>query len=155
MKDAPAFDFYPERFWFAVEGWPDHDILRYFRLLSQAWMRDGLPSDLRELTGLARGKVSERVLAKFPVAEDGRRRNPFMETLRREQRQRIEKRRLGAQKTNAQRWGSESNSDRSAIAQRVANDVGSDTSSESPTSRHHPPPVVCPMMRCHPWFSFF
>lgn len=88
-KFSPAFDFYPERFWFAVEGWTDSEIVRYWRLLSQQWMRDGLPTELSELQELARGKVSERVLQKFPIAADGRRRNTFMEKGRADQMERM------------------------------------------------------------------
>lgn len=139
-KDAPAFDFYPERFWFAVEGWTEAEIVRYWRLLGQQWMRDGLPVAEDELAGLARGKVTPRLLSKFPVAEDGLRRNRFLEQLRVEQRERIAKRRAGAGKTNAKRWGkkslsdslSDSVSDRSATIERL------DSESPPPTT-HHPP----------------
>ncbi|WP_050025122.1 hypothetical protein [Verrucomicrobium sp. BvORR034] len=89
IKHAPAFDFFPERFWFAVEGWSEQDICRYWRLLGHQWMRGFLPADLKELTSLARGKLSGRIVEKFPVAEDGLRRNGFMETLRAEQVERI------------------------------------------------------------------
>jgi hypothetical protein len=88
-KFSPAFDFYPERFWFAVEGWTDSEIVRYWRLLSQQWMRDGLPADPAALQELARGKVSDRVLEKFPIAADGRRRNPFLEKGRSDQMERM------------------------------------------------------------------
>jgi hypothetical protein len=132
-KDAPAFDFFPERFWFAVEGWPETEICRYFRLLSQAWMRDGLPADAKDLAALARGKVSARILDKFPVSDDGKRRNVFLEEIRAAQRERIAKRREGAQKTNAKRWGG-----------RVAERHPSESLNDSPTSRHHPPPTLHP-----------
>jgi hypothetical protein len=143
-KDAPAFDFYPERFWFAVEGWTESETCRYWRLLGQQWMRDGLPADERELAGLARGKLSERVLGKFPVADDGKRRNAFLEQLRNEQRDRIAKRRDGAAKTNAKRWSgksdSESPSGRSAnrSATRLATIERVDSESPPPTTHPHP-----------------
>lgn len=132
-KDAPAFDFFPERFWFAVEGWPDSEIIRYWRLLGQQWMRDGLPADERELAAMGRGKLSERVLAKFPISEDGKRRNPFLETIRASQRERIAKRRLGAQITNAKR-----DAERSAKRppERTDSDPAGDT---PPPTTHHPP----------------
>jgi hypothetical protein len=145
-KDAPAFDFYPERFWFAVEGWTESETCRYWRLLSQQWMRDGLPADEKELAGLARGKLSERVLDKFPLADDGKRRNPFLEQLRNEQRDRIARRRDGAAKTNAKRWAgksdSESPSDRSAtrLATRLATIERVDSESPPPTTHHNSTP---------------
>lgn len=87
---APAFDFYPERFWFAVEGWSDSEIARYMRLLSHQWMRGGLPEQPGELAGLARGAISPRLLSKFPVWGDGQRRNRFLEALRDKQRERMD-----------------------------------------------------------------
>jgi hypothetical protein len=88
-KFSPAFDFYPERFWFAVEGWTDSEIVRYWRLLGQQWMRDGLPADTAALQELARGKITDRVLQKFPESADGLRRNAFLEKLRAEQMERM------------------------------------------------------------------
>lgn len=105
MTDAPAFDFYPERFWFAVEGWTEGEICRYWRLLGQQWMRDGLPSDVAGLSRLARGKVSPRLLEKFPIASDGKRRNPFMEKLRGEQKARIAKAKDKSRRMHEARYG--------------------------------------------------
>jgi len=137
-RDAPAFDFYPERFWFAVEGWNDTEICRYWRLLGQQWIRDGLPADIKELEGLARGKVSQRVLEKFPLVSETQRKNLFLENVRASQRERIESRRKGAQKTNAQRWGKVSLSD--TVSERSATIQRSLSESPPPTT-HHPPPT--------------
>lgn len=101
---TPSFNFYPERFWFAVEGWSDREIVAYMRLLSQQWLSGGLPDNMKELTGKARGKITDRVLAKFPVAEDGTRRNAFMEKVRAEQDARIQKAKDRAAKMNDARW---------------------------------------------------
>lgn len=139
-KDAPAFDFYPERFWFAVEGWTDAEICRYWRLLSQQWMRDGLPQNVKELEGMARGKLTERVLAKFPAASDGKRRNPFLEQLRSEQRQRIQKAKEKSEKMHAARYGRPS-------AERAASPAASAAASSPqallkpcpPPTTHHSP----------------
>lgn len=131
-KDAPAFDFYPERFWFAVEGWTDSEICRYWRLLSQQWMRDGLPESVKELEGMARGKLTERVLAKFPVADDGKRRNPFLEQLRDEQRQRIQKAKEKSDRMHAARYGKQSLERATSTA----------TSSPQALLKHCPPPTT-------------
>lgn len=102
-KDAPAFDFFPERFWHAVEGWSNREIVQYMRLLSHQWTQDGItPRDLRSL---ARGKLTERVIAKFPLAADGKLRNLMLEGIREQQRERIASRRLGSIITNASRYG--------------------------------------------------
>jgi hypothetical protein len=88
IKDAPAFDFYPERFWYAVEGWSEGEICRYWRLLGHQWMRGALPASEDDLAALARGKVTPRILEKFPIGSDGRRRNAVMESVRNDQRAR-------------------------------------------------------------------
>lgn len=52
-------------------------------------MRGYLPASVKDLSALARGKVSERILDKFPVGQDGHRRNPLLETLRGDQVERM------------------------------------------------------------------
>jgi len=138
-KDAPAFDFYPERWLVGVAGMSDAEQLSYLRLLCHQWLMGdaGLPADVPALKRLAGARgVTDAVLAKIPIGEDGKRRNARLEIVRSEQRQRIAKRREGAAKTNAKRWGervaNESLSDHSAIPGRVAN--------ESPPPTSHLPP---------------
>lgn len=104
VKDAPAFDFYPERFWYAVEGWAEGEICRYWRLLGHQWMRKGLPAALDDLEGLARGKVTPRLLEKFPVQLDGFRRNAKLEEIRNEQRGRRAAAQDKARKGSDARW---------------------------------------------------
>lgn len=139
-KDAPAFDFYPERWLVGVAGMSDAEQLAYLRLLCHQWLLGdaGLPADLAALKRLAGRGVTHAVLAKLPEGPDGRRRNVRLETVRQEQRARIAKRREGALKTNAKRWGTdagnESLSDRSATHQRLADHVAI----ESPPPTTHP-----------------
>lgn len=103
-KDAPAFDFYPERWLAGVADLSDAEQIAYLRLLCHQWLRDGLPVDATALARLAGGrKLTEAVLAKFPEAEDGKRRNPRLETVRREQRARINKSREKIEKMNSAR----------------------------------------------------
>lgn len=111
IKDAPAFDFYPERWLAGVASFSDAEQLSYLRLLCHQWLTGdaGLPDDAAQLRRLAGRGVTPALLEKFPVsAEDGRRRNAKLEALRAEQRVRIAKRREGALKTNQRRWGSRS-----------------------------------------------
>lgn len=148
MTDAPAFDFYPERFWFAVEGWTDAEIVRYWRLLGQQWMRDGLPADLKELASLARGRLTDRLLAKFPISDDGKRRNSFLETLRAEQRKRIADRSAQRKAAVEARWARQ----RAKEAETGADpDTGRITDVSFSYIRegiredtHHPPPTTHP-----------
>jgi hypothetical protein len=126
MKDAPAFDFYPERWLAGVAAMSDGDQLVFLRLLCHSWIRDGLPDDAQALSRLAGRKVSQAILQKFPLCEDGQRRNLRLENIRQEQRVRIANRRLGASKTNQMRKESrsanESLSERSATIERAANE---------------------------------
>lgn len=138
-KDAPAFDFYPERWLVGVAGMSDAEQLAYLRLLCHQWLMgdSGLPADVPALKRLAGARgVTDAVLAKIPTGQDGKRRNARLEIIRSEQRQRIAKRREGAAKTNAKRWGdkvaSESLSDHSATPERFA--------VESPPPTSHLPP---------------
>lgn len=106
-RDAPAFDFYPERWLVGVAGMSDAEQISYLRLLCHQWLLGdaGLPPDLPALKRLAGGKgVTPAVLAKLPPSADGKRRNKRLEVIRAEQRERIakksEQRRAAAQK----RW---------------------------------------------------
>ncbi|WP_395741156.1 hypothetical protein [Prosthecobacter sp.] len=108
VRDAPAFDFYPERWLVGVAGMSDAEQLSYLRLLCHQWLLGdaGLPPDAPALKRLAGKGVTPAVLAKLPQNADGRRRNARLEIVRKEQRERIakksEQRRVAAQK----RWHS-------------------------------------------------
>lgn len=103
MKDAPAFDFYPERWLVGVAALSDHEQLSYLRLLCHQWTMDGLPADIPALRRLAGRGVTEVLLEKFPLCDDGKRRNVRLETVRAEQRARISKSRDKIAKMNAAR----------------------------------------------------
>lgn len=158
-KDAPAFDFYPERWAHGTRHLSKTERCDFLDLLAVQWTEDGIVDDLlriAKMLGYRRAaQIPEAVLEKFPVAADGRRRHPFLEKLRAEQRERIASRRRGARITNQKRWNAtppehaaaESRegcdpmnapddalalSDRSATAGRVA-------SESPPPTTHHPP----------------
>ena len=159
QKDAPAFDFYPERWLAGTAEMSDTEQIRYLRLLCFQWLRGGLPSDEKALARLAQGRVSPAVLAKFSLGEDGLLRNARLEAVRSEQRQRIISRRFGCALTNAKRHGIDSLSDedrmliegskkwRDFVASEVASEVASDTKATSLAARHHPPPTTHPVLR--------
>lgn len=139
-RDAPAFDFFPERWLVGVAGFSDAEQLAYLRLLCHQWILEdaGLPADMAALKRLAGKGVTEALLAKFPPGADGRRRNARLEAIRTGQRERIAKRREGAARTNAKRWGNHGAggalSDRSATRGRSR----SDSAGESPPPTNHP-----------------
>jgi hypothetical protein len=143
-KDAPAFDFYPERWTHGTRLMNKVERSDYLDLLCHQWTDDGLPDDLElmaRLLGYKRAaQLSSLVLAKFPVSGDGKRRNQLLEKLRLEQRHRIAKRREGAHKTNAKRYAerplSDTPSERSATPERPESDIAS---ASPPPTTHHPP----------------
>lgn len=105
MNDAPAFDFYPERWLAGVAAMTKTDQAVYLFLLCHSWLEDGLPEDLRTLKRLAGNKVSPEVLAKFPVGGDGLRRNARLEQIRSDQRKRIANSKSKSAKMHAARYG--------------------------------------------------
>jgi uncharacterized protein YdaU (DUF1376 family) len=127
----------------------------YLDLLVFQWTEQAIPADLdtvaRILGYRKASQIPAAVLEKFPIGEDGRRRNGRLEVIRSEQRARIAKRREGASKTNVKRWGErvagESLSDRSATPERLASDVVSES---PPPTTHHPPPTERESQRGRP-----
>lgn len=143
-KCAPAFDFYPERWTHGTRHMTKTERCDYLDLLCHQWTENGLPNDLDMIARLLGYKkpaqIPPLVLEKFPVSEDGRRRNQRLESERVKQIARIDKKRYGASKTNEKRWGKRpeevSLSDRIATPKRVASE------SPPPTTVH--PPIIPP-----------
>jgi hypothetical protein len=100
VRDAPAFDFYPERWLMGTAHMSDGEQITYLRLLCHQWMMQGLPDDAGTLK-----RLGGRVLEKFPVQKDGRRRNKRLEILRNEQRERIAKCSEQRRQAALKRWG--------------------------------------------------
>lgn len=103
VRDAPAFDFYPERWLVGVAGMSDAEQLSYLRLLCHQWLLQGLPEDVPALKRLGGKGVTPAVLAKLPLQKDGKRRNARLEIIREEQRERIAKSREKIARMNAAR----------------------------------------------------
>ncbi len=105
MKDAPAFDFYAQRWLAGTASLTAEERGAYIQLLAEQWEQDGLPNDMKRLSAVARCRSGALavVLDKFPVCEDGRRRNFRLEVTRAEQRARIETSRRKIEKMNAAR----------------------------------------------------
>lgn len=105
MKDAPAFDFYAAD-WLAgtlLMSFEEKGL--YVELLALQWEAGELPPDdhLRRLR--AKPAALAAVLEKFPIGEDGRRRNARLERERDKQRDRITKASERGRKMAAGRWG--------------------------------------------------
>lgn len=148
-KDAPAFDFYPERWLVGVAALSDLEQLAYLRLLCHEWLAGdlGLPDDLAALRRLAGKGVTPALLEKFPVGTDGKRRNPRLEIVRAEQRARIAKRSEQRKAAALRRWHPEQcGGDAVALREDVRNRYGDDA--------HHPPPTTHPILSTTPARSF-
>ncbi|MBB5031477.1 hypothetical protein [Prosthecobacter vanneervenii] len=104
VRDAPAFDFYPERWLVGVAGMSDAEQLSYLRLLCHQWLLQGLPADVPALKRLGGKGVTPAVLAKLPLQPDGRRRNARLEIIREEQRERIAKKSAQRRAAAHKRW---------------------------------------------------
>lgn len=107
VRDAPAFDFYPERWLVGVAGMSDAEQLAYLRLLCHQWLLGdaGLPEDAPALKRLSGGKgLTPAVLAKLPLHADGKRRNARLEKIREEQRERIAKKSEQRRAAAIKRW---------------------------------------------------
>jgi hypothetical protein len=78
QRDAPALDFYPERWLVGTAAISDAEQLSYLRLLCHQWTMDGLPIDTVILKRIGGKGVTDSLLEKFPITE-GKRRNPELE----------------------------------------------------------------------------
>lgn len=138
IKDAPAFDFYPERWLAGVAVLSDAEQLSFLRLLCHQWLKQGLPADVAKLQRLAGKGVTDDLLFKFPLGEDGLRRNERLETIRDDQRARIAKKSEQRKAAAHARWD-KPQCGGNAVASVSHNlpQCGSDA--------HHPPPTTHPI----------
>ena len=110
-RTLPFMPWYPGRFLSSTRGWPLTARAIYRELLDAQWEIGGLPADPGELRQMIGATPTEwkcwRQYAerKFPVGEDGRRRNLTLEEHRAKSLALRERNRIGASKTNAKRWG--------------------------------------------------
>jgi uncharacterized protein YdaU (DUF1376 family) len=79
---SPAFLLYADDFYAGSAALTRDEIGAFMLLLCQQWTRKGLPESPAVLARLARGKVTEAVLEKFPLGPDGQRRNARLERVR-------------------------------------------------------------------------
>ncbi len=107
-KDAPAFDFYAERWSHGTRHMSKIERSDYLDLLVFQWTELAIPSDLQAVARVLGYKrpeqIPEAVLDKFPLCADGKRRNPRLETIRTEQRERIRKKSEQRKAAAHSRW---------------------------------------------------
>jgi uncharacterized protein YdaU (DUF1376 family) len=137
--------FFGRDFYASTAMWTAEEVGHYMRLLIIQWDAGSLPSDLArlELVSPGVGKVWDLLVEKFPIGEDGLRRNHRMEE------HRIKASELQAARSEAGKIGNEkrwadrkaiangSQSDRKAIANGIANGIAK-TSPPSPSPSPSP-----------------
>lgn len=84
-QNPPAFQFYADDFYAGTMDLSQAETGAYIRLLASQWSKGFLPNELPKLERIAGGPVSDDVLLKIPVCEDGLRRNSRMESERAKQ----------------------------------------------------------------------
>jgi uncharacterized protein YdaU (DUF1376 family) len=147
----PWYPWYADDFLGAVRGWSTLQRGGYRDALDAQWTLDGLPADpaeLRKTIGLTPTEFRQvwpKIEAKFPVAEDGRRRNLRLELERTRGNKISEARSKVGKKGAARRWGADSNSHENAAAQDgnchdFANGKTMPSTSTSTDSSPLPPP---------------
>jgi len=141
-KDAPAFDFYPERWTHGTRHMTKLERSDYLDLLLTQWTDDGIPGDLDIVARILGYKKSAQipsiVLVKFPLCSDGKRRNQFLEGVRESQRARIQKSRDKIAKMNAARDSTRASTRESCSAptRPLLSDI---LTASSPLTTHHSP----------------
>lgn len=143
QRDAPAFDFYPERWLVGTAAMTDAEQISYLRLLCHQWMSgdEGLPTDAPTLKRLAGKGCSTTVLAKFPVGSDGKRRNQRLEIIRSDQRERIAKKSEQRRAAVNKRWEQERLRQHNGDDTVVLRSYPPRNTGAIPTT-HHPPPTT-------------
>lgn len=142
MAKAPAFQFYAADFLTDTAEMTDQEVGVYIRLLSHQWINGSLHGDPNRLTnGVAIGvlEVWDEIKHKFPIGDDGRRRNPRLEETRKQQQEYREKQaeagKRGAEKRWAQKDDSNPNGDPNSNPNGENIALQSSTSSSTTTSK--------------------
>jgi|GEM_PF-4132447 len=104
IKDCPSFDLYASDWLAGTIAMTYEEKGLYIDLLALQWETGHLPTDDRLKRLRVKKSVLATVLEKFPVGDDGFRRNARLEGERAKQRFRRERQQKGAQETNQRRW---------------------------------------------------
>lgn len=117
-NNSPWFKFWGSDFKSATVGWTLAEKGGYMELLIASWEADGLPADTERVFLIHGGidKVWKCLESKFPIASDGRRRNPRQERIRIEMIETAERKSGQAKRAADRRWDADSNADSNAGA---------------------------------------
>jgi uncharacterized protein YdaU (DUF1376 family) len=100
---SPAFQFYPDDFIAGTYHMSDSEVGQYIRLLCHAWSLGGMTEEQMKKR-IKSGKLSPKVLEKFPLCLDGARRNKRLETVRGTQEENRQRMRASGCKGAEMRW---------------------------------------------------
>ena len=139
--------FFGRDFYASTAMWTAEEVGHYIRLLVIQWDSGGLPTELErlELVSPGVGRVWPLLSSKFPVCDDGLRRNCRMEEHREKATELKDARSEAGQEGNRKRWGDRkpiangSQTDRKPIANGIANGIAK-TSPPSPSPSPSPNP---------------
>ena len=141
MSRMPWLPWFPDDFAGSVRGWSTLQRGGYRDALDAQWTLDGLPAEPQELRRAISATPAEfrciwpKIEPKFPIGEDGKRRNPRLEHERKRWNRRSEVRstlgKLGAQK----RWGGDGNSHSQPMAIAIDADGNGHSKTMASTSR--------------------
>lgn len=112
MSAAPAFQFYVRDWIISTRGLSPEARSAHIDLLAYGWEGDGIPDDTQTLAGMCVltpakfKKAWDQIETKWPLAEDGKRRNPRQEHQRQELAEYAAKAAENGKKGAEARWGS-------------------------------------------------
>jgi len=138
--------FWFQRFRWSTSGWPAEAALAYLYLLCEQYSNGSLPSDPNQLDEIAPGTLAhwQRIERKFPVCDDGRRRNARCHEMYEQRISTVTRRSAAASRANAERWSSKSDPNRTAIGSEsecnvIGNVIGNviESVSENITDTNH------------------
>jgi uncharacterized protein YdaU (DUF1376 family) len=123
-NSAPWIAFYGEDFYRSTNGWTLLERGAYMFLLWESWVCDGLNPDPQRIF---RSDPDLEALwplleSKFPIAEDGRRRNPRLEEIRSTMINMSNKKSTAGRSGASNRWQNDATAIRLPLAERWQND---------------------------------
>ena len=123
-NSAPWISFYGEDFYRSTNGWTLLERGAYMFLLWESWVCDGLNPDPHRIF---RSDPDLEALwpllePKFPIAEDGRRRNPRLEAIRSTMINMSNKKSTAGRSGASNRWQNDATAIRLPLAERWQND---------------------------------
>jgi uncharacterized protein YdaU (DUF1376 family) len=135
----PAFQFYADDFLAGAADMTQSEVGAYILLLCHQWNRGSAPVQPERQLLIAKGPVSEHVLAKFEVGPDGELRNARLEAEREKQANYRETQRLkGIQSGKTRRTTVQPRLNRSSVSVR--------TGAEPETNSPSPSPINTPVV---------